>query len=149
MVPRVQRDGSLRPYSRHSRPEPLLFLLSISWIVLTRLSGPSTRPTTSQKIWLRWESNPDLWICSKEFWALDHRCGRSRRWAFKPKCKQECQKIYRKIVELNFCENSPNGLLLFRLCGQTYRLYELIRHLAGLWSCEIWQCKGKQSLWHQ
>jgi hypothetical protein len=33
-----QRDGSLRPYSRISRPEPLLFLLSSSTIVLTWLS---------------------------------------------------------------------------------------------------------------
>jgi hypothetical protein len=32
-------------------PEPLLFLPSISSIVLTRLSGPPSRPTTSQKIW--------------------------------------------------------------------------------------------------
>jgi hypothetical protein len=39
-VPRVQRDGSLRPYFRISRPEPLLFLSSSSSVVLTRLSGP-------------------------------------------------------------------------------------------------------------
>jgi hypothetical protein len=31
--------------------EPLLFLPSSSSIVLTRLSGPRSRPTTSQKIW--------------------------------------------------------------------------------------------------
>jgi hypothetical protein len=48
-VPRGQRDGSLRPYSRLSRPEPLLFLSSSSSAVLTRLSGPHSRPTTSQK----------------------------------------------------------------------------------------------------
>jgi hypothetical protein len=41
----------LRPYSRFSRPEPQLFLPSSSSIVLTRLSGPRSRPTTSQKIW--------------------------------------------------------------------------------------------------
>jgi hypothetical protein len=35
-VSRGQRDGSLRPYSRDSRPEPLLFLSSSSSIVLTR-----------------------------------------------------------------------------------------------------------------
>jgi hypothetical protein len=40
-----------RPYSRFSRPGPLLFLPSSSSIVLTRLSGPRSRPTTSQKIW--------------------------------------------------------------------------------------------------
>jgi hypothetical protein len=33
-VPRGQRDGSLRPYSRFSRQEPLLFLPSSSSIVL-------------------------------------------------------------------------------------------------------------------
>jgi hypothetical protein len=37
-VPRGQRDGSLRQYSRFSRPEPLLFL-------------SCSRPTTSQKMW--------------------------------------------------------------------------------------------------
>jgi hypothetical protein len=38
-------------YSRLSRPEPLLFLSSSSSVVLTRLSGLRSRPTTSQKIW--------------------------------------------------------------------------------------------------
>jgi hypothetical protein len=38
-VSRDQHDGSLWPYSRISRPEPLLFLSSSSSIVLTRLSG--------------------------------------------------------------------------------------------------------------
>jgi hypothetical protein len=33
------------------RPEMLLFLPSSSSIVLTRLSGPRSRPTTSQQIW--------------------------------------------------------------------------------------------------
>jgi hypothetical protein len=45
-VPRGQRDWSLRPYSRFSRPEPLPFLSSSSSVVLTRLSGPRSRPTT-------------------------------------------------------------------------------------------------------
>jgi hypothetical protein len=41
------------PYgcTRFSRPEQLLFLSSSSSIVLTRLRGPGSRPTTSQKIW--------------------------------------------------------------------------------------------------
>jgi hypothetical protein len=39
-VPRGQRDGSPRPYSRFSGLEPLLFLSSSSLIVVTRLSGP-------------------------------------------------------------------------------------------------------------
>jgi hypothetical protein len=59
-VSRGERDGSLRPYCRFSRPELLLFLPSSSSIVLTRMSGPRYRPTTCQKIWLRRESNPDL-----------------------------------------------------------------------------------------
>jgi hypothetical protein len=41
-VSRSQRGGS-----RFSRPESLFFLSSISSIVLTRLSGPRSRPTTS------------------------------------------------------------------------------------------------------
>jgi hypothetical protein len=39
-VSRGQLDESLRPYSRISRPEPLLFIPSNSSTVLTRLSGP-------------------------------------------------------------------------------------------------------------
>jgi hypothetical protein len=39
-VPRGQRDGSLRPYSRLSRLQPLVFLSSSFSVVLTRLSGP-------------------------------------------------------------------------------------------------------------
>jgi hypothetical protein len=49
MVPRGQRDGSLRPYSRFSRPEPLLFLSSSSSVVLTRLSGPVPDPLLLRK----------------------------------------------------------------------------------------------------
>jgi hypothetical protein len=44
-------DGSLWPYSRLSRPETLFFLPSSSSIVLTRLSGNLSIPTTSEKIW--------------------------------------------------------------------------------------------------
>jgi hypothetical protein len=36
-------------YFRFSRPEPLLFHSSSSSIIFTRLSGPRSRPTTSQK----------------------------------------------------------------------------------------------------
>jgi hypothetical protein len=74
-VPRGQHDGSLRPYSRLSRPEPLLFLSSSSSLVLTRLSEPRSIPIIFQKIWWRRKSNPDLWICSQELWPLDHRGG--------------------------------------------------------------------------
>jgi hypothetical protein len=47
----VSVTDPIRPYSRISRQEPLLFLPSSSSIVLTTLSGPRSRPTTSQKIW--------------------------------------------------------------------------------------------------
>jgi hypothetical protein len=46
-----QRNRFLRPYSRFSRLQPPLFLPSSSSFVLTRLSGPRSRPTTSRKIW--------------------------------------------------------------------------------------------------
>jgi hypothetical protein len=78
-VPRGQRDGSLRPYSHFSRPELLLILPSSSSFVLTRLSGLRSRSTTSQKNLIE-ESNPDLWICSQYFWALDHR-GSQRKYS--------------------------------------------------------------------
>jgi hypothetical protein len=42
------------PYGRildFIRPELLLFLSRSSSVLLTRLSGPRSRPTTSQKIW--------------------------------------------------------------------------------------------------
>jgi hypothetical protein len=48
-VSRGQRNGSPRPYSRFSRPEELLFPSSSSSIVLTKLSGPRSRHTTSHK----------------------------------------------------------------------------------------------------
>jgi hypothetical protein len=50
-VSRGQRNGSPQPYSQFSRPKLLFFLSSISSVVLTRLSGSRSRPTTSQKIW--------------------------------------------------------------------------------------------------
>jgi hypothetical protein len=50
-MPRGEREGSLRPYSRISRPELLLFLSSSSSVVLTRLSGPRSKPITSHKNW--------------------------------------------------------------------------------------------------
>jgi hypothetical protein len=50
-VSRGHCNGSPRPYSRVSRPKPLLFHPNSSSIVLTRLSGPRSKPTTSQEIW--------------------------------------------------------------------------------------------------
>jgi hypothetical protein len=72
-VSRGQRNGSPRPYSRFSRPEPLLFLPNSYSVVLTRLSGPRSRPTTSQKIsGSAGNRIQDLWICSQELWSQDH-----------------------------------------------------------------------------
>jgi hypothetical protein len=45
---RIQSGGSPTAVSR---PKPLLLLSSSSPIVLTGLSGPRSKPTTSQKIW--------------------------------------------------------------------------------------------------
>jgi hypothetical protein len=53
----VSATDSPGRYSRFSRPEPLLFIPVSSSVVLTRLSGPRSRPTASQKIWKRRESN--------------------------------------------------------------------------------------------
>jgi hypothetical protein len=50
-VSRGQHNGSPRSYSWFSRLESLLFLPSSSSIALIRLSGPHSRPTTSQKNW--------------------------------------------------------------------------------------------------
>jgi hypothetical protein len=64
-----------RPYSRISRPEPLLFLPSSSSVVLMRLSVPRSRPITSQKIYSAGNRIRDLQICSQELWPLGHRGG--------------------------------------------------------------------------
>jgi hypothetical protein len=45
-------------------------------IVLTRLIGPSSRPTTSLKIGSAGNQTRDLRICSQKPWPLDHRGGR-------------------------------------------------------------------------
>jgi hypothetical protein len=75
-VPRGQRDGSLLPYSRFSRQEPLLFyqvapqLYSRGWVDHVPdplLFFPLVVP------WIE-PGPPDL--CSPELWPLDHRGGR-------------------------------------------------------------------------
>jgi hypothetical protein len=71
----VSVTDPLRPYSRISRPQPLLFLPSSSSVVLKRPRGPRSRLTTTQKILQSRESNPDPWICSQTIWPLDHRGG--------------------------------------------------------------------------
>jgi hypothetical protein len=50
--------------SRFSRPEQVLFLSSSSSILLTSVSGPHSRPTTSQKILVALGFE-HLWICSQ------------------------------------------------------------------------------------
>jgi hypothetical protein len=81
-VPRGQRNGSLRPYSRFSGQEPLLFyqvapqLYSRGWVdpvpdpLLVFLSSPPPR-----EIWVGRGANPGFRICSQELWPLDHRGG--------------------------------------------------------------------------
>jgi hypothetical protein len=68
-VPRVQRDGSLRPYSGLSRPEPLLYLSSSSSVALTRLSGP--RLYVLLVIFMEWLfrefGRPSCLICTNMF----------------------------------------------------------------------------------
>jgi hypothetical protein len=66
-------------------------LPSSSSSVLTRLSGPRSRPTTSQEIWWLRESNPELWICSQELWPLVHRGDRSATNARKQRALEELQ----------------------------------------------------------
>jgi hypothetical protein len=58
-VPRGQRNGPLRPYSRISRPEPLLFLPSRSSIVLTRLWAPNLAQIMFNEV---------LWRCYSHFY---------------------------------------------------------------------------------
>jgi hypothetical protein len=68
-----QRDGSLGPYSRFSKQEPLLFyqvapqLYSRGWV----------DPVPDPQFFFSYcrESNPGLRICSQELWPLDHRGG--------------------------------------------------------------------------
>jgi hypothetical protein len=50
-VSRGQRGGSLTAVISISRPEPILFLPNSFSIVLTKLSGPRSRSTSSQDIW--------------------------------------------------------------------------------------------------
>jgi hypothetical protein len=70
-VPRGQRDGSLRPYSRFSRQEPLLFyevapqLYSGGWV------GPVPEPLLSFSSGSAGNRTQDPWICSQELWPLD------------------------------------------------------------------------------
>jgi hypothetical protein len=62
-----------RSYSRISRQKPLLFLPSCSSVVLTRLSGPCSRPTTCFPLVVPGNRTRDLRICTHELLPLDHR----------------------------------------------------------------------------
>jgi hypothetical protein len=55
----VSVTDPLLPYSRFSKPEPLVFLSSSSSVFITRLSGPRSRPTTSQKMYLYSEATQE------------------------------------------------------------------------------------------
>ena len=57
-VSRGQRNGSPRPLISVFCTGAATFYSSSSSIDLTRLSGPRSRPTTTQKIWQHRESNP-------------------------------------------------------------------------------------------
>jgi hypothetical protein len=73
-VSRGQRNGSPRPYSRFCRPEPLLLLPSSSSIVLTRLSGPRSRPLLRRKSGSAGNRTRGLWICSQEYGDKQKLC---------------------------------------------------------------------------
>jgi hypothetical protein len=109
-----QGGVALRPYSRISRPKPLLFLSSSSSIVLMRLSGSRSRPITSQKIWLLREPNPDLWIYSQELWRLDHKGG-------------HCY-----IIILQYIRNSVYQSAV-KACQGQCGMYS--RELENMWTC--------------
>jgi hypothetical protein len=109
-VPRGHCEWFIRPYSRLSRPEPLLFLSNRSSIVLMRLSGLCSRPTTSRKIWQRRESN-----CSQELWPLDHRGGplteiRTRK----------CLWIVELSRRVRLSTSMPSVSRLYIQCGNIY-----------------------------
>jgi hypothetical protein len=55
-----QRSGFLTVVNQFSRPEPLLFFQVAPHLSSQGLSGPCSRPTATQKIWQRRESNPGL-----------------------------------------------------------------------------------------
>jgi hypothetical protein len=63
-VSRGKRGGTPMAVNLFSRPDRLLFLPCSSSFILTRPSGPSSRPTTTEKTWWR-----------RELWPLVHRRG--------------------------------------------------------------------------
>jgi hypothetical protein len=89
-----------RSYARVSRPESVLFLPSSSSIVITRLSGPHSRPTSSQKIWQRRESNPGLLICSQDIWKSQPV---PRSWFCSGTILFSRHNFLRSVYVLSFC----------------------------------------------
>jgi hypothetical protein len=75
-VSRSQRGRSPSAVISISRPEPLQFLPSSSWIVLTRLSGPVPDPLFLRKFGSAGNWTQNLLTCSQELWPLDYRRGR-------------------------------------------------------------------------
>jgi hypothetical protein len=69
---REQHDRSLRPYSRFSRLEPLLFLSSSSSIYSRGWEDPVQTHYFPENL-VQPEIEPDLQICSHKLWPLDHR----------------------------------------------------------------------------
>jgi hypothetical protein len=90
-------------------PEPLLFHSSSCSLILTRLSGPRPDPLLLTKSDNAGNRTRVLWICSQEFWPLDHRGGR------------RTQIIYYKCgywqLYLRLCTNSAA-----RLCKSKYTI---------------------------
>jgi hypothetical protein len=72
-VSRFQRNGSLWPYSRISRPKPLLFLPSSSSVDLRGWVDPVPDLLLLRKSASAGNQSRELWICSQELWPLDHR----------------------------------------------------------------------------
>jgi hypothetical protein len=67
-VSRGQRNGSPRPYSRISRPEPLLFLPLAPQLYSRGWVDPVRDPLLLRKSGSAGNRTRDLWICSQELW---------------------------------------------------------------------------------
>jgi hypothetical protein len=65
-----EHNGSLRPYSRISRPKPLLSLPSIH---SRGVMDPVPDPSFLRKSSRAWNQTRYFWVCSQELWPLEHR----------------------------------------------------------------------------
>jgi hypothetical protein len=75
MVSRGQRNKCSQPYSRFSRPEPLLFHSSNSSVSSRGWMDPVPDPLLLRESDSAVNQTRDPWICSQELWPLDHRGG--------------------------------------------------------------------------